>query len=143
MTVATALLHAAGLDPSVPTSARPGRWSPTANPISDPRDVGAYVRGELTRLGVGALAVVTPRALLAAVAAAVPDAPDLSVLTIDQAKGLEFDSVIVIEPSAIIAEGPRGINDLYVAMTRPTQRLALLHSTPLPEGISGLKCRRQ
>ena len=36
------------------------------------------------------------------------------------------------------AESPRGANDLYVAMTRPTQRLLVLHSDPLPPGLTGL-----
>jgi DNA helicase IV len=149
MTVATALLHAAGFDPSTPSSARPGRWAPTANPIEagDTDAVARFVAREFVRLGVGALAVVTPHArhdaISAAVAGVLPAAPDVSVLTIDQAKGLEFDSVIVVEPAEIVAEGPRGTNDLYVALTRPTQRLALLHSTPLPAGLTELKCRRQ
>ena len=48
------------------------------------------------------------------------------VLTVRQAKGLEFDSVIVVDPDAIVAESPRGTNDLYVALTRATQRLGHL-----------------
>ncbi|HZM81285.1 MAG TPA: ATP-binding domain-containing protein [Candidatus Limnocylindrales bacterium] len=56
--------------------------------------------------------------------------PDLeaavSVLTVRQAKGLEFDSVIVVDPERIVAASPRGLNDLYVALTRATQRLGIL-----------------
>jgi DNA helicase IV len=48
------------------------------------------------------------------------------VLTVRQAKGLEFDAVIVVDPEAIVTATPRGRSDLYVAMTRATQRLALL-----------------
>jgi DNA helicase IV len=140
MTAATDLMHAAGLDPSVPTAAREGRFAPTANPITGPADAAAYVRAELAGLGEGALAVVVPRTQQAAL---VELLPGQTVLTVDQVKGLEFDSVVVVEPALIVAEGARGTNDLYVAMSRPTQRLALLHSQPLPAGLADLKCRRR
>ena len=45
------------------------------------------------------------------------------VLTVDEVKGLEFDSVVLVEPATILKASPRGANDLYVALTRPTQRL--------------------
>ncbi|CAM5729381.1 AAA family ATPase [Streptomyces hirsutus] len=47
-----------------------------------------------------------------------------------QAKGLEFDSVLVAEP------GRYGTSDLYVALTRATQRLGVLHTEPLPEPLA-------
>ncbi|MBO9578199.1 MAG: AAA family ATPase [Microbacteriaceae bacterium] len=59
----------------------------------------------------------------------------VALLTPQDAKGLEFDAVIVAEPSAIVADGARGAGALYVAMTRPTQRLVLVTSGPLPAGI--------
>ncbi|MGH3729362.1 MAG: HelD family protein [Micromonosporaceae bacterium] len=48
------------------------------------------------------------------------------LLTVRQAKGLEFDSVVVVDPERIVAESPRGRNDLYVALTRATQRLTIV-----------------
>ncbi|TDE11527.1 AAA family ATPase, partial [Actinomadura sp. 6K520] len=48
------------------------------------------------------------------------------------AKGLEFDAVAVVEPADIIAAGPRGLNRLYVALTRAVTSLHVLHSQPLP-----------
>jgi len=55
-------------------------------------------------------------------------------LHLPAAKGLEFDSVIVVEPAAILEEhGPGGI---YVALTRTTRRLVFLHSRPLPDALS-------
>ena len=71
-------------------------------------------------------------------------AAGLVVLPADETNGLEFDSVIVVEPSLIAAvgddvagEGPpvpttRGLRTLYVAFTRPTRRLTVLHAEPLP-----------
>lgn len=60
------------------------------------------------------------------------DAP-LSVITPREAKGLEFDAVVLVEP-AEVAERTAG--DLYVAMTRPTRVLAVVHSRPVP-GVTG------
>jgi DNA helicase IV len=59
----------------------------------------------------------------------------VAVLTPQESKGLEFDAAIVVEPQLIIDEIARGAAALYVAMTRPTQRLHLVTSGPLPEGV--------
>ncbi|PXX70782.1 DNA helicase IV [Nocardia tenerifensis] len=53
-------------------------------------------------------------------------------------KGLEFDAVLVVEPQQILADGPRGAAELYVALTRATQRLGVLHQGPLPHSLTGL-----
>jgi DNA helicase IV len=59
----------------------------------------------------------------------------VAVLTPQESKGLEFDATIVVEPQRIIDEIPRGAAALYVAMTRPTQRLHLVSSASLPRGL--------
>jgi DNA helicase IV len=59
----------------------------------------------------------------------------VAVLRPSEAKGLEFDSVVVVEPQRIVDEIARGAAALYVAMTRPTQRLALVSEAPFPAGI--------
>jgi DNA helicase IV len=69
------------------------------------------------------------------------DAP-VAVLTVADAKGLEFDAVVLLEPADILAESPRGANDLYVAITRPTQRLRVLYSGALPPGFESLSGSR-
>ncbi|MEN0127823.1 MAG: AAA family ATPase [Brevundimonas sp.] len=56
----------------------------------------------------------------------------LVLLTPREAKGLEFDAVVLVEPADVLAESA---GDLYVAMTRPTRVLHVVHSRPLPEGI--------
>jgi DNA helicase IV len=58
------------------------------------------------------------------------------VLGATQAKGLEFDVVLVADPVAMIDASPRGRNDLYVALTRATQRLGVLHRGTLPPELS-------
>lgn len=47
-------------------------------------------------------------------------------------KGLEFDHVVVVEPAEILADGP---GDLFVALTRATQSMYVVHSLPLPAGM--------
>ena len=55
-----------------------------------------------------------------------------------QAKGLEFDAVLVADPTRIAADSPRGLNDLYVAITRATQRLGVVHEDEFPKVLSRL-----
>ncbi|UXA20165.1 RNA polymerase recycling motor ATPase HelR [Mycobacterium sp. SMC-4] len=56
-------------------------------------------------------------------------------------KGLEYDAVLVVHPEHILAEGPRGAADLYVALTRATQRLGVLYRDQLPAALSELTSR--
>jgi DNA helicase IV len=65
-----------------------------------------------------------------------PDVP--GTVTPSETKGLEFDAVLVVEPDRILADGPRGAAELYVALTRATQRLGVLHQHPLPAALAGL-----
>ncbi|WP_328536600.1 HelD family protein [Streptomyces sp. NBC_00344] len=92
----------------------------------------------------GRLAVIAPQELHAALLPLLPDAahgrtPDLArpvvLITPRQAKGLEFDSVIVAEPQLIVSGSARGTSDLYVALTRATQTLGMVHTGDLPAGL--------
>ncbi|WP_137993261.1 HelD family protein [Streptomyces vilmorinianum] len=106
-------------------------WERTVeDPVKETADaVAAELRAE------GRLAVIAPAELHAALTAALPDAsygpaPDLTrpVVLLDprQAKGLEFDTVLVVDPDGVRAGAAHGINDLYVALTRATQRLGVI-----------------
>ncbi|GII99448.1 DNA helicase IV [Sediminihabitans luteus] len=85
-----------------------------------------------------ALAAATPGRLgadLAATLAAQPqDDAQLVVLTPQEVKGLEYDAVVLVEPAAI-AHGDGGASDLYVAATRPTRRLVVVHAEEIPAGL--------
>ena len=61
----------------------------------------------------------------------------LVLLGADSANGLEFDSVVVVEPSIIAGETARGLRTLYVALTRPTQRLTVVSLAAPPAALSG------
>jgi DNA helicase IV len=85
----------------------------------------------------GLLAVIVPRALVGALPAdgELFDELSVPVLTPRQAKGLEFDHVVVVEPAAVADDGDRGLRELYVALTRPTKTLVVVHARPLPEPL--------
>ncbi|MGC4807474.1 HelD family protein [Micromonospora sp. DT233] len=102
-------------------------------------ELTAAAVAEAAVLDDGRLGIIVPAGrvdeLGAALVAALPEAavgeqPELEnrvvVLTVGQAKGLEFDSVLIADPDGILAESPRGHSDLYVALTRATQRLGVL-----------------
>ena len=62
-------------------------------------------------------------------------AGQLTLVPVTIAKGLEFDQVIVVEPARIAAAESRGLQRLYVALTRAVSRLTVLHAEPLPEPL--------
>jgi DNA helicase IV len=83
----------------------------------------------------GLVAVIAPASLRAGRdgPADLFDGSRIPVLTPREAKGLEFDHVVVVEPAQIVEEaGKRGLRELYVALTRPTTTLVVTHSRPLP-----------
>jgi len=138
MALATRVLRETGLRQPAPISARTGDWEPVFTAVPDVVDaVVEIVREELDLVGAGTVGLITPYSLFDRVRAAVDGLPSerLAVLTVPQVKGLEFDGVVLLEPSAIATESARGLNDLYVAITRPTQRLHVLHASPLPPGF--------
>jgi AAA domain/UvrD-like helicase C-terminal domain len=98
-------------------------------------------------VGEGIVGVITPGSARAALVAALdddgtawaselaPSAPPVVVLTPDEAKGLEFDTVVVVEPASIVEQSEHGLRSLFVALTRCTSRLALVHARPLPSQL--------
>jgi hypothetical protein len=122
--------------------------------------VAEATRREVAAVSPGRVAVLGPAVLLPELSRALSDAgldpsdprdplgdglaAGLVLLPADETNGLEFDAVVVVEPAMVAAvgerqsdDGPpvattRGLRTLYVAMTRPTRRLAIVHSEPLP-----------
>ncbi|MFE9248323.1 HelD family protein [Streptomyces sp. NPDC007088] len=117
------------------TGVRPWARARTTETLADA--VAEAVAEALPR--EGRLAVLAPRALHHTLVTRLPEvsagtSPDLTspVVLLDprQAKGLEFDEVLVVEPQRYAD------SDLYVALTRATQRLGLLHTEPLPDALA-------
>ncbi|CAM5275495.1 hypothetical protein SALBM311S_04662 [Streptomyces alboniger] len=144
MDVAAAVVRAEhpGFEP--PSSVRSTGVRPWVRATDDLPGAVAKAVAELTP-AEGRLAVIAPRDLHRALAARLDGVtagaePDLTraVVLLDprQSKGLEFDSVLVVEP------GQYGTSDLYVALTRATQRLGVLHAEGTP-GDAGRGVRRR
>ena len=56
----------------------------------------------------------------------------VTLVPVSVVKGLELDAVVVVEPARIVADGEHGMRSLYVALTRPTQHLSIVHADDLP-----------
>jgi DNA helicase IV len=59
----------------------------------------------------------------------------VTLVPVSVVKGLELDAVVVVEPARIVADHEHGMRSLYVALTRPTQRLSIVHAEDLPEPL--------
>jgi DNA helicase IV len=136
-----------GAPPSAvpPAPAGSGAYSPLA------ASVAAAARADLAEMGAaesGRLAVIAPETRVAELAVALPEAvrgdqPEslespAALLTVTQAKGLEFDRVVLADPAGIIAQSPNGGHDLYVAITRATHRLTVVHEGARPAVLRAL-----
>lgn len=95
----------------------------------------------------GTVAVVAPQDLHDAITDALadvgavadsPDALDAPVGVIDatEAKGLEFDHVVVVEPARLVTADLPGLRLLYVTLTRATRTLTVVHAAALPEALA-------
>jgi len=142
-----AIAHAVNITRS--RAVREGEWPVVVSTVDDvAAGTVAAVRADREISTDGALAIIASESILPAIygelvaafgsevgRGAVGLLRPIAVLTPQEAKGLEFDSVVVVEPQLIIDEIARGAAALYVAMTRSTQRLALVTTGAIPAGI--------
>ena len=110
------------------------------------------VEEESEALGGGSVAIVAPESVIDLIDAALearsidygrattasrnvsgPLHPKIALVPVQLVKGLELDGTVVIEPATILAEEPQGRRALFVALTRSTKRLAVVHARSLPE----------
>jgi DNA helicase IV len=103
---------------------------------------------EVEAVDPGQVAIVCPQSLVDAVSGALTDAGvehgqatrhgldlQITVVPVGLAKGLELDAAVVVEPAAIVDEESQGLRALYVALTRATKRLAIVHQRALPDAL--------
>ncbi len=152
MELATKVMMAATPDLRSPTSVRTGDDPPELVEVDSAGDLAgataAAVKGLADALGDGSIAVVVPDELVEQIAAGLTDAGiehgratrgglvnDVTVVPVSVVKGLELDGVVVVEPSQIVASEAQGLRALYVALTRATKRLVIVHATPLPDAM--------
>jgi DNA helicase IV len=141
MDVANRVLAVAAPHLQPPRSVRSGGQGPSVRRAPSEADLAATALAAAAHLRSevgGTAAVIAPDSLAAVIDAAAGGTGEvvleasLSVVPVGQVKGLEFDSVVVVEPELIAAESAQGLRALYVAMTRATKRLTIVHSSPLP-----------
>ncbi len=146
--VAESMALAHGVQVTRSRSVRDGEWPVEIDIVDDlAAGVLAAVRSDLAELP-GTLAVIASASSLPALYAALEAGLGhdvglgitgltrrVAVLAPQEAKGLEFDAVVVAEPQHIVDEIARGAAALYVAMTRPTQRLHIVSTGSLPAGL--------
>jgi DNA helicase IV len=123
-------LIAPGLEP--PLAYRMGAAPPVVRRVEEGALLAEAYR-EARRLAAeeGLVALIVPDELVEPAFAHESAFDSVPLLTARSAKGLEFDHVIVVEP-ALTAARPQGLRELYVALTRPTKTLVVLHARPLP-----------
>ena len=132
MELALPLLDRIAPDMERPLAYRRGGQTPRHVQVSEDDLLPAALR-ETESLD-GLLAIIAPRSLAErAPSGDTFDEGTVPILTPRRSKGLEFDHVVVVEPALIVEEGgDAGLRELYVALTRPTKTLVVVHSRPLP-----------
>jgi DNA helicase IV len=149
MDVATRLLPTAAPGVRPPRSVR--RTGEEPDIVAAGEDLVARVADAVRRQAerAGTVAVIAPPSLSDAVGRALSAAgvaygepaqtgldAHVTLLPVATAKGLEFDAVVVVEPARLVREAPQGLRALFVAMTRPTRSLTVVHAEPLPDALA-------
>ena len=152
MELADKVMHVATPGLRAPRSVRDGDEVPVITAVESAdalhEAVIARARVLLQQAGGGRTAIICPDDMVdqmssALEAASVPHGraqaagldENLSIVPASLAKGLELDDVIVVEPSAIVADDAQGLRLLYVTLTRSTRSLTVVHRMPLPEAM--------
>lgn len=140
MASATGVLDRAGIGGPRPRSVREGRWEPQSVRLESIDELATLITAEARLLEHGTLCIIGSEKdqavleLSADVARrSIDDPVVVSVETPLGVKGLEFDGVLLFEPSNVVEASTRPAQDLYVSMTRPTQRLTIAHVSELPQ----------
>ena len=152
MELADKVMHVATPGLRAPRSVRDGDEVPVITAVESAdalhEAVIARARVLLQQAGGGRTAIICPDDMVdqmssALEAASVPHGraqaagldENLSIVPASLAKGLELDDVIVVEPSAIVADDAQGLRLLYVTLTRSTRSLTVVHRMPLPDAM--------
>jgi DNA helicase IV len=120
---------------SVRHSGRP----PLVDRVDGPESLAPRV-GEVVSTRVAAwttVGVIAVERLHEELRTVLPASEGVALLVPEDAKGLEFDAVVVVEPASIAAGDARGARLLYVALTRAVQELVVVHAAPLPAALTG------
>jgi DNA helicase IV len=149
MALATKVLALAAPDLTPPSSVRQEGDEPRFVQADAGRIGAAAVEQALLErdeVHPGSVAVIVPDSLVGVVGHAFDEAgvefgraarnglnSQITLVPVSLVKGLELDASVVVEPAAILEEEVQGARALYVALTRATKRLVLVHERPLPD----------
>ncbi|GAB3180445.1 AAA family ATPase [Nesterenkonia halophila] len=150
--LAERVARAHGLPITSLRTVRDGEHDPVVESVDADRlqaSAAAAVDAEIERLGEGLVAAIVPEPMVEPLRRSLRGrygdrvgegagslAQDIVVLGADDAKGLEFDAVVVVEPAALLREAGGRIGSLYVALTRPTHALHVVAAEELPPGFA-------
>jgi DNA helicase IV len=136
MALALPLLERIAPDVEPPVAYRVGADPPRVVKADLPLEAAHEHAAQLAE-DEGLLALIAPASLRGEDSVALFDETRVAVLTPREAKGMEFDHVVVVEPALIVDEAVegQGLRELYVALTRPTRTLVVVHSHPLPKEL--------
>ena len=152
MELAERVMHAANPQLRSPRAVRLGDGPPSIVRAAGTAELGAAaaeatakMTAELTN---GSVAVIVPDGLVDEISGALTAAgiahgratrtgldDPVTVVPVSVIKGLELDGVVVVEPARIVSDEVQGLRALYVALTRPTQRLTVVHAADLPPAL--------
>jgi DNA helicase IV len=135
-----------------PVSVRVGDAQPVVVRADSPDDLGSAVAAEVlsltAALPAASLGVIAPDSMIDDLSEHLTAAgvnhgtatrtgldEGVTLVPVSVVKGLELDAVVVVEPAQIVADHEHGMRSLYVALTRPTQRLSIVHAVDLPEPL--------
>jgi DNA helicase IV len=152
MELAARVLRVAAPDLSPPSSIRQTGTGPRLVHVGDGElaaAIAAAALAEVEEVGGGNVAVIAPASLIDLVTAGLAEAgvsfgvaarngleEQVTVVPVGMVKGLELDATVVVEPADIVGQEAQGLRALYVALTRATKRLAIVHAKPLPECLA-------
>jgi DNA helicase IV len=152
MSVAARVLRHAAPNLTPPSSIRedgePPRFVGVGSADQIGQQVARVVDDEVEAVGVGSVAVICPESMALELSEALDAAgivhgqatrhgldQQVTVVAVGLVKGLELDASIVVEPAGIVDEADQGPRALYVALTRSTRRLTIVHARPLPDEL--------
>ena len=152
MDLATQVMLAAAPNQVAPVSVREGDAAPKFVQCSSGELLAKLIDETnrlVTELSDGNVAIVCPDEMTEEICRALDSAKivfgragasgiefGLTVVPVSVIKGLELDGVVVVEPAKIVAAQTHGLRALYVALTRSTRRLSVVHSQALPVAMT-------
>lgn len=152
MELAARVLAHAAPDITSPRSVRQGGRPPRLTRVEESAPMGpavlAAVRAELASVGAGNVAVICPSSRVEECSQALGGggvehgiaterglSHQVTVVAVGVVKGLELDATVVVDPTGIIDEEAQGMRALYVALTRATKHLTVVHQGDLPAAM--------